>query len=369
MSCAQHSTRWPIRVLIPPWVGRPLHPNYKTLAQQFEPLDEVLPIESIPFALSPSGLIPSPRFSEFCPSPALVQHLRSILPEYVPSAPDPPPDLELGSNAVKTATDENPSQQPIGGFSLPTIPMPAVTLNVDVRNMKWNWPGYLTFGKNSKDKEKQKGAEAVVDEQKSDSELEPKPDPRGEGGTSSDVPLTEGDIPGSSPLKEGEKVEVEVEVDTLSLADAMESEAGHGRNSNAPSPGAGAPSEIHPLLPVRVIGPLPDDDITPTAALPPDPDPVPREGDNETSQQPASTGSHSPSSVEELYPATSEPPPQLVAFSQTLVHLAPAEHPFRTTKRRLYYLTVCLSPRAFSSRSELDMRFVDGNRKRTSPLL
>ena len=341
VSLAQHSTCRPIRVLISPRVGRPLHPHYKALASQFESLDDVLPIESIPLVLSPSGLIPSPRFSELGPSPALVQHLRSILPEYVPSAPDPHPDSESDSNATKAATSNgNSGQQPTGGFSLPTIPMPAVTLNVDVRNMKWNWPGYLTFGKNSKDKEKQKGGEAAVDEQKPDSELEPKPDTGGEGVASSDAPVAEGGVPSPGPLKEEEKVEVEVEVDTLSLADAMESEAGQGSGLNAHSPGDGTPNEAPPPLAVRAIGPTPDDDITPTAVRPPDPDPA-RQGDNEMSQRPPSTGSPSSSSEEELHPATSEPPPPLVTFSQTLVHLAPSGHPLRTTRRRLYYLTVC----------------------------
>ena len=356
-------------VLIPFCVGSPLHPYYNTLASQFEPLDDVLPTECISFALSPSGLIPSPRFSEYSPSPALVQHLRSILPEYVPSDPDPSTDPESNPNTTKAAaSNENSGQQPIGGFSLPTIPMPAVGLNVDMRNLKWGWPGYLTFGKNSKDKEKHKNAKAVVDEQKPHSEPEPKPDAGEEGGVSLSAPVAEGDTPGPNPPKGEEKVEVEVEVDTLSLADAIGSESGRGGSSNERSPDAGTPSDTPPSPAARTVGPI--DDATPAAVQPPDPVPAFRGGANETPEQPTSTSPPSPSSEEELPPVVSESPPLPVTFSQTLAHLAPSGHPLQTTKRRLYYLTVrrssvCVPPPG----SKLGMCLVGGGRKRTSPSL
>ena len=326
-------------MLILRWLGRPLHPHYKVLASQFEPLDYVLPIESIPFALSPSGLIPSPRFSEFSPSPALVQHLGSILPEYVPSNPHLTPNLELDPNSIKaTASIENISgQQPTGGFALPTIPMPAVNLNVDVRNLKWSWPGYLTFGKNSKDKEKQKNASPVTDERNPDLKQEPKPDAGGEGRDPSGAPVADGDVPGSGPPKEEEKVGVEVEVDTVSLADAIESENIHRGSSNEHLPGTSTPSETPPSPATRTI--VPDDDATPTAVQQANPVPAPR-GVDEMSRQPTSASPPLPS-PEELPPTISEPPLPPITFSQTLVHLAPPGHPLRTTKRRLYYLTVC----------------------------
>ena len=339
------------------WVGRPLHPHYKVLGSQFEPLDDVLPAQSIPFALSPSGLIPSPRFSEFSPSPALVQHLRSIIPEYVPSVPQSAPDSESDSGPIKTAVsaDNISSQQPAGGFALPTIPMPAVNLNMDVRNLKWNWPGYLTFGKNSKDKEREKNGKVAGDEQKKpDTELESKPDGDGEGRASS----VDGDVPGVDSAKEEEKLVVEVEVDTASLADAIGSENGRGGSSNEHSPGAGTPSEAPSSPATRTIRPIPDD-VTPTAVQPADPVTVLR-GVDETSQQSISTSPPSPNPEKELPPTISESPPPSppVTFSQTTVHLAPPEHPLRTTKRRLYYLTVRCPSRAFFflRRSELCWR-------------
>lgn len=315
-----------------------MHPYYKTLVSQFEPLDDVLPARSIPFALSPSGLIPSPRFSEFSPSPALVQHLRSILPEYVPSDPSPSPNPESDSSTVKaTASNENSSQQPASGFSLPTIPMPAVTLNVDMRNMRWSWPGYLTFGKNSKDKEKRKNSKVPVDQQP-DPKLESKPDIGGEEVVLSDTPVTEGDIPNSEPPKE-EKVEVEVEVDTVSLADAME-ESGPGGSSNKHSPSACTPNEAPPPPVVGVVGPTLDENETPAMVQQTGPVPVFQEGVDEVSQEPDSISPPLSSPEEELPPTISEPPPPIVEFSQTPVHLAPPGHPLRTTKRRLFYLTV-----------------------------
>ena len=226
--------------------------------------------------------------------------------------------------------------------------MPAVSLNVDVRSLRWSWPGYLTFGKNSKEKEKRKNAKVPVEEQTPD----PKPDAGGEGVVSLDVSVAEGDGPGSDPPKEGEKVEVEVEVDTGSLADAME-ENGHGGSSNKHSPGVSTPNETPPPPTVRTVGSTPDDDATPTAVQPTDPVPVFQEGVDEVSEEPTSISPPSSSPEEELPPTVLEPLPPLIAFAQTPAHLAPPEHPLRTTKRRLYYLTVRPDHRGFSSKSEL----------------
>jgi hypothetical protein len=331
-------------VLILFWVGRPLHPHYKALASQFEPLDDVLPEGTIPFALSPSGLIPSPRFSELSPSPALVQHLRSIIPEYFPRTPHPTPDPELDSTSVKAATsnDNVSGQRQTGGFALPTIPMPAVPINMDVRNLKWGWPGYLTFGRNPKDKEKQKNAKTGVDQLKHEPDPETKPDSGGEVVVSLDAPIVGNDVPDPHPPKEEEKVGVEVEVDAVSLADAIESQNNHGGSSNECSPGAGTPNETPPSPATRTIETVSEDDATPTAAQPVNPVPVSEEEIEGVSQRPIST--RSPSlSPEVLPPTISEPPPPPVTFSQTLVHLAPGKDPLRTTKRKLYYLTVCRS--------------------------
>lgn len=342
-------------VLILFWVGRPLHPYYKTLASQFEPLDDVLPEGTIPFALSPSGLIPSPRFSESSPSPALVQHLRSIIPEYLPSTPHPTPDPESDSTSVKVTTSSETvsGQLQTGGFALPTIPMPAVHLNMDVRNLKWGWPGYLTFGKNSKDREKQKIAKVGTDDPKHEAEPEGKPDPARESGAPLDAPIAGDDVPDSHPLKEEEKVEVEVEVDAVSLADAIESQNIHGGSSNGSnecSPGAGTPSES-PLTPAtRAIEIVPEDDVTPIAVQPIDPLPVSPEEMGEVSQGPISTRTPSPD-PEEPPPTIFEPPLPPVTFSQTLVYLAPGRDPLRTTKRKLYYLTVCCPPHGCPSGS------------------
>ena len=315
-----------------------MHPYYKALASQFELLDEVLPIHSIPFALSPSGLIPSRRFTEFSPSPPLVQHLCSILPEYIPSDPQPPPDSESDSNSVKAAvsTENTSGQQSTGGFALPTIPMPAVNLNMDMRNLKWTWPGYLTFGKNSKDKGKQKKAKSRGDEWKPGAEPESKPD-TGEEGTSPDTSVTDSDVPSSDPPNEGEKIGVEVEVDAVSLAEAMESENRHEGSSGEHSPGTSTPSEAHPSPAARTIRPTSDEDVTPTVVQ--DVDGAPMSCD-ETSHQSSPIRFPSPG-PEELPANIPEALPPPVTFSQTPVHLAPPGHPLQTAKQKVYYLTVC----------------------------
>ena len=352
------------------WAGRPLHPYHKALASEFEPLDDVLPEGTIPFALSPSGLIPSPRYSEFGPSSALIQHLHSILPEYIPSVPHSTPDSDSDSTTVKAATsNENISgQQQTGGFGLPSIPMPAVHLNMDVRNMKWGWPGYLTFKKNLKDKGKQKDAKVGAEDPKHEPDTEIKPDPGREGGVPSDAPVVDTDVSGSHPPKEEEKVGVQVEVDTVSLADAIESQNTHGGSSDERSPGAGTPSEAPPLPVTRTIKVPPEDGEIPTAAQPVNPVPEFQEGAEGASQQPTSARTPSPS-PEELLPTILEPPLPPITFSQTLVHLAPRDDPLQTAKRKLYYLTV-RRPECVCFPRDLTEKWVSiyDDRKRTSLL-
>ena len=84
---------------------------------QFESPGGFLPMQSIPFAVFHSGVIPSPRFSRFGPSSTLGQHLRSILSGYVPGTQDPPPDPRSDFNAVETAaSNKNRGGQPTTGF-------------------------------------------------------------------------------------------------------------------------------------------------------------------------------------------------------------------------------------------------------------
>lgn len=235
---------------------------------------------------------------------------------------------------------------------------------MDVRNLKWGWPGYLTFGKNSKDKEKQRSAKVGEDKPKHEPELEAKRDPGSETGVPPDAVIVGNDLLGSHPPNEEEKVEVEVEVDTVSLADAMESQNSHGGNSNEHSPGAGTPSEAPPSPATRTIIPVPEDDVTPTAVQPVNSVPASQEGVEGESQRLTPTRTQTPS-TEEFPPTISEPPLPPVAFSQTLVHLALRGDPLRTIKRKLYYLTVCCPSRA---RFPRDLTEIAGDRKRTSQL-
>ena len=110
---------------------------------QFKSLGGFLPMQSIPFAFFHSGVIPS-RFSEFSPS-TFVQHLHSILSEYVPGTQDPPPDQRSDSNAVKTAaSNKNHEKKTHGWFSLPETPIPAVPPDVDTQNPKYSMVGMGT---------------------------------------------------------------------------------------------------------------------------------------------------------------------------------------------------------------------------------
>ncbi|KAG2011842.1 hypothetical protein CC2G_011910 [Coprinopsis cinerea AmutBmut pab1-1] len=116
-------------------LGTPLHPYFSILIPLLDGYCSLLPEHVIPAMFINPYIIPSSRYTaEWFPIP-LVQHLLSVIPP-----PTPPTVEENLSESVDTIRGSDPD-------SKSTDNGPGILDVMDVR--KWNWPGYLTFGKNS----------------------------------------------------------------------------------------------------------------------------------------------------------------------------------------------------------------------------
>ncbi|RPD64248.1 hypothetical protein L226DRAFT_611828 [Lentinus tigrinus ALCF2SS1-7] len=139
-------------------LGVPLHPLHAKLTPLLDKFASALPDELTSFALIPPYVVP-PRLPKY--PPALVRYILARVP------PPPTPVPRNQSSTSATSTPSVPSGQAIkpatssdqkstanaeGGFTMPipipTMPtMPNVNFNLDMKNVKWNWPTYLTFGR------------------------------------------------------------------------------------------------------------------------------------------------------------------------------------------------------------------------------
>lgn len=123
----------------------PLHKSIRTILDQFD--EETNPYSSpvSSVIITPSHIIPSTRFREQCP-PSLTQLL---VPLSAPAPIQAPPQPSASSSA-DSQTVKAPSSSKEASSAGTFLGMPAVNLNSTMDVRKWNWPGYLTFGKSPK---------------------------------------------------------------------------------------------------------------------------------------------------------------------------------------------------------------------------
>ncbi|KAJ6620615.1 hypothetical protein B0H10DRAFT_2163467 [Mycena sp. CBHHK59/15] len=136
-------------------LGSPLHPMHTSLLPLVDGFSSRLPEEVIAIAISPPYIIPSTQFMGASYPPSLPTFLLSILPP--PQEPIPPPPI--ADNSTIKAPKAQPAPEPdlqrqrespkreedsksFLGMNL--------DINVKMDMPKWNWPGYLTFGKGGK---------------------------------------------------------------------------------------------------------------------------------------------------------------------------------------------------------------------------
>ncbi len=138
--------------------GVPLHPLHAVLTPLLDKFASTLPDELVTFALIPPYVVP-PRTPKY--PLALVRYILARIPPPPTPVPrkkssgytDPgPPPVPSGPISTPVTTSDQGSTANGGGFAMPipmpTMPaMPKVNFSLDMKNVKWDWPTYLTFGK------------------------------------------------------------------------------------------------------------------------------------------------------------------------------------------------------------------------------
>ncbi|KDR80671.1 hypothetical protein GALMADRAFT_91189 [Galerina marginata CBS 339.88] len=285
--------------------GPLLHPCFSPLIPIIDEFSDKLSSESTPVVLSRQHIIPSGRYSEGRYPAALASHLSSMIPP--PVAPSRSSDtLNTLASSVDTikgkripdssanGAPSNPRAEDGAGVNF--LGIPAMNVNMDMK--KWNWPGYLTFGKGSTVKPPL------------DKSTIPQPEKEKQHAT---TPTTSKDL---------ELSRVEVEVNADALEDAISSDS----LSLAPNVGDGSLNG----------------DSKPTTDLPgPDQlnlsDGIDHPITNDISLESNSTAlSLAVSNLPDDSPPPSPPP--LPEFSMTRLHLAPFQDGTSTRRVTIHYL-------------------------------
>ncbi|KAF8159510.1 hypothetical protein B0H34DRAFT_796751 [Crassisporium funariophilum] len=261
--------------------GPLLHLYFSPLLALVDEFSEDLSAQTIPVVLSPPHIIPSSRYGDAHLPASLASHLLSIIP--------PPIDSTRSSDTLNTlassvdtikgrrasdATVASGSNADSGNGTF--LGMPA--MNVDMR--KWNWPGYLTFGKGGNSKA---GSDKTV------------------------MPGLENEkmASGIPTAGVGQESHVEVDVNPSALEDAISSDSLSISGSSA------AKNTI--------------DDTEESSHV------------SQEDSVPAANGVVASRGMES--PPESPPlsPPPLPEFSMTRVHLAPVLHPTATSRTTIHY--------------------------------
>ncbi|KAH9852031.1 hypothetical protein C2E23DRAFT_868869 [Lenzites betulinus] len=305
-------------------LGIPLHPVHSRLTPLLESFTSNLPEELLVFALIPPYVIP-PRNARY--PPALVHYVLSRIP--------PPPTPVARNNAsghgASTAppTFPNTLTAPIPSghskqdsvttasiatslLTIPTMPtmptMPAMNLTLDPKNFKWNWPGYLTFGR-------------------SPAGSKPSSSPHTPPAIAVDGIVPTGDSELKSDVTADRKKSETLDVDTASLLEAISTES-MGSYTRAASPTPSALSRSSQL------GESSSQDVAENSS-PVESGASPVQGDGDTIE-PALTSPHA--SLEPIMTnvAAARATP---AFLRSAVYLASPTNPLATERKRVLHLT------------------------------
>ncbi|EEB90537.1 hypothetical protein MPER_11241 [Moniliophthora perniciosa FA553] len=132
-------------------LGVALHPRHTALAPLLEEFSYNVPVNAAPIVLTSRHIIPSRRYTNGRLPHSLLRHLLSLVPPSPESSElrlpsDPEGTLRLkqptdpgNAKGIATRKDADPTQNHHTFIGIPTGNL----------NMKWGWPGYLTFGKSS----------------------------------------------------------------------------------------------------------------------------------------------------------------------------------------------------------------------------
>ncbi|PPQ69776.1 hypothetical protein CVT25_009760 [Psilocybe cyanescens] len=281
--------------------GPLLHPLFSSLVPLIDKFSERLS-ELTPVVLSRQHIIPSGRYTEGRYPTVLATHLSSMIPPAI--EPSRSSDmLDTLASSVDTIRDKRSLDVNVKGTSSNShtndggtfLGIPAMNMNMDIK--KWNWPGYLTFGK---------GDKAIPSYEKSSNSLSGK----------------DKEVPPSIFPEEQEESRLQVEVNTSDLEDAISS------NSVSTTSGTRNQSDTAGMK----------DTSTSTEAIQKNASEIPFSTTNPNDITTVNLFSlPTPDPEEDLPPSPPSPPP-LPEFSLTRLNLAPPHDPTNTRKTTIYYL-------------------------------
>jgi len=130
--------------------GVPLHPSFRSLVPLLDAFSSELPDGALPVLLSPPYVVPSTPYTAAECSSSLLRHLLSLISPATPALNDKAPSHDRDTTVTSKGIGK-PDPALLSGKDPPKGPdpaalflgMPAVNLNVT----KWNWSGYMTFGR------------------------------------------------------------------------------------------------------------------------------------------------------------------------------------------------------------------------------
>ncbi|KAJ7763534.1 hypothetical protein DFH07DRAFT_812389 [Mycena maculata] len=284
-------------------LGPPLHPLQNYLLPSLDEFSSRLPDEVVAIAVSPPFVIPSSRYTEMTYPSALPNFLLSLLPP--PRQPFAPPPPATDDSTLKAQKALPPIPDPETRHPKPDEDSKSfLGMHFDGVKMdmpKWNWPGYLTFGKGGK-RPPELFAVTPMNENK-------------------DNPSNPPEI--STP---GVEQTADFEVDRSALEDAMFSE-------RVPMPVEKYADAADEVSMSDTIVPRKEDD---SGGGPSPPESLDEPVPSTQAEPPVSEEEPKESTPEPELPVTPKPEP--AEFSSTTVHLASPEDPQATKRRRLFYL-------------------------------
>ncbi|CDO75837.1 hypothetical protein BN946_scf184951.g35 [Trametes cinnabarina] len=315
-------------------LGIPMHPLCDRLTPILKDFGSKLPQELITFALIPPYVIPprAPRYPA-----ALVRYVLSRIPP--PPTPvarnssagttTPPANSTASSKPTAPTTSPSAKQQQeskadesvsAAGSILGMPVLPPMSLGLDMKNLKWTWPGYLTFGKSNAGTKATPNPQtppvaAVVTPATPDISKEER-----RGSTAQDTVQSDLSITGSTRET--------LQVDTASLLEAISTESmGSHTRAASPAPSTLSRSTQLPESGAKGEGASSPEGFSTTSS----PVQVPSQSDPKESlaSEPKPTQSE-----------TSTPRPAH-SFLRSIVHLAASTDPLATERKRVMHLTHC----------------------------
>ncbi|THH21185.1 hypothetical protein EUX98_g8430 [Antrodiella citrinella] len=323
-------------------LGVPLHPLYHTLTPILDEFTSQLPYSTTSFIFSGSQLVPSASLSVLPCAGTLSGHIATRIPP-------PPPPIPLSEASSSTATVVPPDLGKDGQSdtvkgsdkSSEANKVPFMNhvshMSLDMKNIKWGWPGYLTFGKTKP------GTPSIPTTSLEEAISSPPASPK----------LAKLNVEESKDA--GHLTPPSVNVDTESLVDAISSDNAHStqpsspasRSHASPSPAPGHLSLHDEAAEDNVIAEgtadsaqeaekleegLPEDDApqNPLGS---------QQGDGEKAEDDLANDPVPDEEISEQATEPSPPPPPPPQYLPTTVFLEDGDAPASTRKMRVWHAT------------------------------